>query len=159
MISCKYPSSPASILGYVAASLVLANQIAISAIARSACRGTNNTYTQKSFVNPTFCFILSWICSGSGIALLLSGAYLSGHQEFLAATKACYTLKPRLFDAGGSMEIIGCTLGLCSAYYFWANSQPAPGQAVAHQDGVAVADSSIDAASTYSNNPKQQQYV
>ncbi|XP_056683753.1 uncharacterized protein [Spinacia oleracea] len=156
---CKYPRSPAIILGYIAALLTLITQIAICVVFRLAYRRRNNTNTKsRSPFGAILCFILSWVGSGIGIGFLLSGAKLSGRQEFVVSTGHCYTLKHNLFKAGGFMALFACCQGLCTLYTFLAEIKYPP-EAIPYQGGIALANSQLDAASANSNPKQQQQYV
>ncbi|XP_021850024.1 uncharacterized protein [Spinacia oleracea] len=113
---CEYPRSPAIILGSVAASLALINQIIISVVVRYAYRGT--IHNSKTICGAMFCFILSWVMCCTGIGLLVAGVYFSSRQEFLASIGRCYTLNRKLLGTGGWMVLFASSDGLCAFYYF-----------------------------------------
>ncbi|XP_021850021.2 uncharacterized protein [Spinacia oleracea] len=112
---CEYPNNPADILGYVAASLTLINQIIVSIVGRCTCWQRNGSKTSNTQHPAVPFFIISWVGSIIGIGLLLYGANLSTRQEFLASKGVCYALKSGVFAAGGVMTTVACILGIFSA--------------------------------------------
>ncbi|XP_021850023.1 uncharacterized protein [Spinacia oleracea] len=155
---CEYPKTPAIILGYIAAAVTFIHQIVISVFFRSAYR--RRITNAKSISGAILAFIFSWISGGAGIALLVSGSYLTSRQEFLVSTGRCYILKRNLFGAAAWMVYVACFEGLLSFYFFSAKCHCSAPEAVVvpYQGGIAMANSQLDAASTNSN-PKQHQYV
>ncbi|KAL2942178.1 hypothetical protein RDABS01_030528 [Bienertia sinuspersici] len=166
--TCIYPNTAADVLGYVAAVLLLIAEITISAVTRCACCQRNSSNSQS--VGAIITFVISWVASAIGIALLLAAANLSTTQEYYSEsglTGHCYLLRTGIFSCGGGLALIAGILGLFAYHCSTKRNQQQPAAAAAaatampynyNQGGIAMGHPQFDAAST-NPYPKQQQYV
>ncbi|XP_057550487.1 protein MODIFYING WALL LIGNIN-2-like [Amaranthus tricolor] len=155
--TCEYPTTHANILGYKAAILALVAQVIISTVTRCACcqRSSSNNISAGATLN----FVLSWVASVIGIGLLIAAANLSSRQEFLDGSGLCYTVKPRVFAAGGCLALLASILGLWSYNSSTKQIPQNPGVAAPYQSqgGIAMGNP-LFATPPENTCPKQQQY-
>ncbi|KAG6650109.1 hypothetical protein CIPAW_06G020000 [Carya illinoinensis] len=106
---CVYPSSPAMVLGLVAAVALLMAQIIINVSAGCGCckrspRSSNSTSTK----HVALC-VFSWITFVAAFILLLAGAALNNKRDAgessYSGYYSCYVVKPGVFAGGGQGEI------------------------------------------------------
>ncbi|XP_021771903.1 uncharacterized protein LOC110736063 [Chenopodium quinoa] len=157
---CDYPSSPANILGYIAALLLLGVLIITSSITRCACCNRNTANNTQS-AGAIFFFIISCIASIIGIGILVAAGNLSTRQEYLSSTGLCYYVKPGVFASGGGLALVACIFGLCSYSSSTKQRREQVPAAVPYQGGgVAMGTPQFDTASTNSNpKPRPVQYA
>ena len=113
-------------------------------------------FLKKHYYKCWFCYR---VASVIGIGLLIAAANLSSRQEFLDGSGLCYTVKPRVFAAGGCLALLASILGLWSYNSSTKQIPQNPGVAAPYQSqgGIAMGNP-LFATPPENTCPKQQQY-
>ncbi|CAO2821333.1 unnamed protein product [Amaranthus hypochondriacus] len=145
---CVYPSSPASVLGIMAALFLLSQQILISVTTYCFCCGQLRCSARCTVISSLLFFVCSWITFVIAFMGLLYTSILN-NTTYLANAypgkngEICNVGESMLFLAAALLCVISNFLGLicygfwaCSVYYNTNNNRPTLPINHYHQDVV-----------------------
>ncbi|KAJ9555386.1 hypothetical protein OSB04_010000 [Centaurea solstitialis] len=120
--TCYYPSSPAFAFGIIAALLTIATRVYISVTfgGCSCFRSDPNSTLASKLV-----YILSWVASVIGVAILLAAAGLNnkeGEEVDSYGYLTCYVVKPGIFAVGAVLSLLSAIFGIVA--YVMLTSTP-----------------------------------
>nr|XP_043613923.1 uncharacterized protein LOC122585877 [Erigeron canadensis] len=137
---CVYPSSPALALGIVSAVFTIITRIYISVSfgGSGCCRSDPNSTPISKLL-----FVLSWVASVVGVALLFTAAGLNNRQGGQVNTYGyifCYVVKPGIFAAGAILALLSAVFGIAAYITLTPPPQTTTNNPVAYPMGAMNVD-------------------
>lgn len=120
---CRYPRSPALLLGTTSGLALLVAQLIVNISAGCLCCARGGPYRASS--NRTIaiiCLVVSWITFVIAFLLLMAGAALNNQRntDWRTFNGYCYVVKSGVFSGGAVLALATVTLGIF--YYITASA-------------------------------------